>query len=191
MENEQLQDILNQYGIREPEVTFIRNNENRTYKVEGHDGSTYLLRIHQPVKDGMAGLQHTYEGLLGELQMLEALSGQDRLLVQKPLRNREGELITFIEHEGKRWNSSVLIWLEGRDLQKDDVSDPVLVEKLVARIAELHKFYSQYKQEGGLDKSESGDSLQSIYGRGDKERVSEGIIRFRRCFHNRTNDITC
>lgn len=154
MRNEQLQEILNEYGIREPEITFIRHNENRTYKVGDHDGSTYLLRIHQPVKDGMAGLQHTYDGLLGELQMLEHLSGWDKLLVQRPLRNREGELITVIEHEGKRWNSSVLTWLEGRDLQKDDVSDPVLVEKLGARIAELHKFYGQYVQEG-LDKRPS------------------------------------
>ncbi|WP_246059329.1 phosphotransferase enzyme family protein [Paenibacillus lautus] len=134
MQNEQLQKILNEYGIRKPEITFIRHNENRTYKVEDHDGSTYLLRIHQPVKDGMAGQQHTYDGLLGELQMLEHLSGRDHLLVQRPLRNREGKLITIIEHEGKRWNSSMLTWLEGRDLQKDDLSDPVMVEKLGASI---------------------------------------------------------
>ena len=48
----------------------------------------------------------------------------------------------------------MLTWLEGRDLHKDDVSDPGLVEKLGARIAESHKFYSLYKQEG-LDKRPS------------------------------------
>ncbi|MGO4790567.1 phosphotransferase enzyme family protein [Paenibacillus sp. 2KB_20] len=154
MQNEQLQEILKEYGIHEPEITFIRHNENRTYKVKGHDGSTYLLRIHQPIKDGMAGQQHTYDGLLGELQMLEHLSGWDQMLVQRPLRNREGELITIIEHEGKRWNSSVLTWLEGRDLHKDDVSDPVMVEKLGARVSELHRFYSQYIPEG-MDKRPS------------------------------------
>ncbi|MBT2765997.1 aminoglycoside phosphotransferase family protein [Paenibacillus sp. ISL-20] len=154
MRNEQLQEILKEYGIQEPEITFIRHNENRTYKVGDHDGSTYLLRIHQPVKDGMAGQQHTYDGLLGELQMLEHLSGWDQLLVQRPLRNREGELITIIEHEGKRWNSSVLTWLEGRDLHKEDVSDPVMVEKLGARVSELHRFYGQYISEG-MDKRPS------------------------------------
>lgn len=100
MRNEQLQEILNEYDIREAEIAFIRHNENRTYKVKGHDGSTYLLRIHQPFKDGMAGQQHTYEGLMGELQMLEHLSDRNHLLVQRPVRNREGELITVIEHEG-------------------------------------------------------------------------------------------
>lgn len=162
MRNEQLQEILKEYDIRQPEITFIRHNENRTYKVKSQDGSTYLLRIHQPVKDGMAGQQHTYEGLLGELLMLEHLSGQNHLLVQRPMRNREGELITIIEHEGKRWNSSVLTWLEGRDLQKDDVSDPELVEKLGARIAELHKFYSQYEQEG-LGKRPSQGIAYNLY----------------------------
>ena len=39
-------------------------------------------------------------------------------------------------------------------MHKDDVSDPGLVEKLGALIAELHKFYSLYKQEG-LDKRPS------------------------------------
>ncbi len=114
MQHEQLQDILIQYGIREPEITFIRHNENRTYKVKGHDGSPYLLRIHQPVKDGMAGLQHTYDGLLGELQMLEAMSDRDHLLVQRPLRNRKGDLITIIELEGKRWNRLCAVLAGGK-----------------------------------------------------------------------------
>ncbi|MFB4327737.1 phosphotransferase enzyme family protein [Paenibacillus sp. CR_12] len=162
MRTEQLQEILNEYDIREPEIAFIRHNENRTYKVKGHDGSTYLMRIHQPLKEGMAGQQHTYDGLLGELHMLEHLSGWDHLLVQRPMRNRKGELITIFEHEGKRWNSSVLTWLEGRDLQKDDVSDPVLVEKLGTRIAELHKFYGSYEQEG-LDKRPSQGIAYNLY----------------------------
>ncbi|KOR89116.1 phosphotransferase enzyme family protein [Paenibacillus solani] len=162
MRNEQLQEILNEYDIREPEIIFIRHNENRTYKVKSHDGSTYLLRIHQPVKEGMAGQQHTYDGLLGELQMLEHLSSWDHLLVQRPVRNRTGELITIIEHEGKCWNSSVLTWLEGRDLQKGDLNDKVLVEKLGARIAELHKFYSRYEQEG-LDKRPSQGIAYNLY----------------------------
>jgi len=162
MQNEKLQEILNKYDITEPEIIFIRHNENRIYKVKGQDRNTYLLRIHQPVQEGMAGQQHTYEGLLGELQMLEHLSGWDHLLVQKPVRNRTGELITIFEHDGKRWNSSVLTWLEGRDLQKEDVSHPVMVERLGARIAELYKFYSQYEQEG-LDKRPSQGIAYNLY----------------------------
>ncbi|WP_197477121.1 phosphotransferase enzyme family protein [Paenibacillus glucanolyticus] len=130
MRDEELQDVLRGYGIEESETTFIRHNENRTYKVDEVNGSSYLLRIHQPVKDSMAGLQHTYEGLQAELNMLEGLSSWNNLHVQKPLRNRDGELITIIQHEGKTWNSSVLTWLEGRDLQKDDVKDPAVVERL-------------------------------------------------------------
>lgn len=162
MRDDDLQEILKGYGIEESEITFIRHNENRTYKVDEVNGSSYLLRIHQPVKDSMAGLQHTYEGLLGELNMLEELSGWNNLHVQKPLRNREGELITIIKHGGKTWNCSVLTWLEGRDLQKDDVKDPVVVEKLGEHIAELHHFYSQYKQDG-LDQRPSQGTAYNDY----------------------------
>ena len=34
MRNEQSQEILNEYDIREAEIAFIRHNENRTYKVK-------------------------------------------------------------------------------------------------------------------------------------------------------------
>ncbi|ANA82481.1 aminoglycoside phosphotransferase family protein [Paenibacillus glucanolyticus] len=162
MRDEELQDVLRGYGIEESETTFIRHNENRTYKVDEVNGSSYLLRIHQPVKDSMAGLQHTYEGLQAELNMLEGLSSWSNLHVQKPLRNRDGELITIIQHEGKTWNSSVLTWLEGRDLQKDDVKDPAVVERLGAHIAELHRFYSQHQQEG-LDKRPSQGTAYHEY----------------------------
>ena len=100
MRNEQSQEILNEYDIREAEIAFIRHNENRTYKVKAMTEVHISLRIHQPVKDGMAGQRHTYEGLMGESQMLEHLSTRNHLLVQRPVRNREGELITIIEHEG-------------------------------------------------------------------------------------------
>ena len=98
MRNEQSQEILNEYDIREAEIAFIRHNENRTYKVKGHDGSTYLA--HSSTGQRRHGRSDTYEGLMGESQMLEHLSTRNHLLVQRPVRNREGELITIIEHEG-------------------------------------------------------------------------------------------
>ncbi len=137
--------ITSRFGIDRPEITFLRHNENRTYRVRDAGGSSYLLRIHEPVKESMAGLQHTYDGLLGELEMLEALAGGSSLVVQKPIRNEEGELITVIEHDGKRLNCSLLTWLEGRDVCKEDVQDAGLVQRFGQQIAELHSFYRQYQ----------------------------------------------
>ncbi|SMF67891.1 hypothetical protein SAMN05661091_0386 [Paenibacillus uliginis N3/975] len=62
MTNDVLIDILNKYGIHEPVIKFLRHNENRTYKIDDAvSGNSYLLRIHQPIKDNMTDLQHTYQ----------------------------------------------------------------------------------------------------------------------------------
>ncbi|MWV42808.1 phosphotransferase [Paenibacillus sp. HJL G12] len=148
MTNDDLNGILQGYGIHQPVITFLRHNENRTYKVDDANGSSYVLRIHQPLKDSMAGLQHTYEGLLGELQMLEELSRCSSFKVQKPLRTHEGKFIMVIDYEGESLNCSMLTWLEGRDLHKDDVANPELVKKLGLQLAELHAFFKNYSQDG-------------------------------------------
>ncbi|WP_054957505.1 phosphotransferase enzyme family protein [Paenibacillus dakarensis] len=138
--------ILNSYGIEQPVITFLRHNENRTYRVEDSvKGQVFLLRIHQPLKPSMSGLQHTYDGMLGELEMLEKLAEAGILRAQKPLRNRGGDLITVIEQDGEELNCSVMTWLEGRDLQKKDLSDPVVASRLGAQIAKLHAFLRQYR----------------------------------------------
>lgn len=156
MIEEQILNILHSFRIHEPQITFLRHNENRTYKVIDADSSAYVLRIHQPLKESMTGLQHTYDGLLGELLMLEALAKESSLLVQSPLRNQDGDLITVIEYEGEQLNCSMLTWLEGRDLQKEDVQKPEVVKLLGSQIAELHEFYRQYPRDSVKNRPEQG-----------------------------------
>lgn len=148
MTTDVLQQIVKSYGIRQPVITYLRHSENRTYRVEDLDGHKYLLRIHRPVKDSMAGLQHTYEGLLGELEMLEKLAAKSRQKIQSPLRQLNGNLIHVMEYEGKQLNSSMLTWLEGRDIQREDVASIEMAKKLGAQIAELHAFFRTYKSAG-------------------------------------------
>lgn len=147
MTNEQLNNIVMNYGIEQPVITFLRHNENRTYKVVDAKGSSYLLRIHQPLKESMGGLQHTYEGLMEELKMLEVLGSNSMLIVQTPVCSRDGVYITTIEYEGKLIPCSLLTWLEGRDLSKDDAESPEIVKTLGVQLAQLHAFFVQYKSE--------------------------------------------
>ncbi|WP_028546483.1 phosphotransferase enzyme family protein [Paenibacillus taiwanensis] len=173
MTNDKLNEIIRSFGISKPAFTFLRHNENRTYRIDAADGSSYLLRIHQPFKEGMAGLQHTYEGLLGELEMLDKLSNGSDLIVQSPLRNDAGDLITVIEYEGKTLNCSMLTWLEGRDLNKQDITNREMVKVLGAQIAELHSFFRQYPFEG-LEKRPS----QGItYNNGMVRTIKHGLDR--------------
>lgn len=145
---DKLMDLLGRYDIQQPEVIFLRHNENRTYRIRDAAGGSYLLRIHDPLKDEMKGLQHTYEGILGELQMLEKLGRWSTYEVQTPLRNKDGELITIFEYEGKLLNCSVLNWLDGRDMNMDDVNNEELINKLGSKLAELHSFFRQYEHSG-------------------------------------------
>ncbi|GGA49352.1 phosphotransferase enzyme family protein [Paenibacillus physcomitrellae] len=142
-----LHEIVKSYGIQQPVITYIRHSENRTYRIDGADGS-YLLRIHQPVKDSMAGLQHTYEGLLVELDMLEQLAKGSSLLVQAPLRQTDGELIYVLKQGGEKLNCSILTWLEGRDLQREDTAAPEMAQKLGTQVAKLHAFFKGYNHPG-------------------------------------------
>ncbi|OMD18357.1 phosphotransferase enzyme family protein [Paenibacillus odorifer] len=148
MTNEKILDLLGRYDIQQPEIIFLRHNENRTYRVNDRTGKSYLLRIHEPFIEDMKGLQHTYSGILGELQMLEKLGSWSTNEIQTPVRNNEGELITIIEYEGELLNCSVLTWLDGRDMNMNDVNNLELVKELGSQIAELHTFFRQYEHSG-------------------------------------------
>ncbi|MBP2000141.1 Ser/Thr protein kinase RdoA (MazF antagonist) [Paenibacillus shirakamiensis] len=156
MEETLIQVLQEHYGLKQPVVTYLRHNENRTYKVHDEQGGSYVLRIHQSLTQSMTGIQHTYEGLIGELKMLEQLSHACSIQVQSPLRNKSGEFITFIDHEGISLKCSILTWLEGRDLDKHDVTDPANVQRLGAQLAELHSFFKQYKHESLLSRPQQG-----------------------------------
>jgi len=160
---EKLLDLLGRYDIHQPEVIFLRHNENRTYRINDGTGMSYLLRIHDPFNDEMKGLQHTYDGILGELQMLEKLGSWSTSEVQTPVRNKDGELITIIEDEDKLLNCSLLTWLDGRDMIKSDASNHELVNKLGEQLAELHSFFRQYEH--------SGMELRPSQGRAYNERM--------------------
>ncbi|NMO96657.1 phosphotransferase enzyme family protein [Paenibacillus lemnae] len=147
---QEIQEVLLQYGISDPVITFIRHSENRTYRIE-QGGQRYLFRIHQPVEASMKGLQHEPEGLLHELRMLNHLSGQAGQSVQKPIRTREGEWISYISIDNREIPCSLLTWLEGRAVRGKDLKDPALASLLGRQVAGLHQIYRQY---AGFPRSE-------------------------------------
>ncbi|MEN1985618.1 phosphotransferase [Paenibacillus hubeiensis] len=148
MTHEQLMHLLHAYEMDRPEPTFLRHNENRTYRVQDSDGKRYLLRIHEPFVQEMKGLQHTEAGILAELDMLEQWGQWSRDEVQVPVRNKNGELVTTFETDGQKMNASLLTWMEGRDLSQEDVQDADIAKKLGKHMAELHAFFRQYNPSG-------------------------------------------
>lgn len=157
MTDDFLMEILSKYEIYHFNITFLRHSENRTYKVsDSTQGKEYLLRIHQPVTVNMSGLQHTYKGLLSELELLEEIALQTDLITQRPIRNRDNDLITKIEHGEEIIYCSLLTWIKGEVLQKEHVSDEKLVAHLGAKTAELHRFFRSYGKMDGNSRPSHG-----------------------------------
>jgi len=138
-----LSGILNHYSILEPIIAFIRHNENMTYKVtDGVDRTAYLLRIHKAVISNMSGLQHTYEGLNAEMSLLQQLHERTDLgvKVQTPVRNKKGDWVTFAVVDEEVIHCTLLEWIEGRDMQQNEMIPKEHFIDFGEQVANLHQF---------------------------------------------------
>ncbi|TLS50134.1 aminoglycoside phosphotransferase family protein [Paenibacillus antri] len=125
----------------------LRHNENRTYKViDRSNGDAYLLRVHDPITVNLAGIQHTKQGVESELRLLEAIARRTNLAVQTPVESLSGQLVTEIEFDGRSLCCSLLRWIEGRNMTKEDLSTPDAAYNLGAQVASLHEFFSNYNE---------------------------------------------
>lgn len=155
--DEKIAELLLQFGIARPEAALLRHNENRTYKViDRSNGNAYLLRVHDPITVNMAGIQHTRQGVESELRLLEALAHWTDLAVQAPVVSLSGQLVTDIELEGRSLCCSLLRWIEGRNMTKEDLSTPDAAYSLGAQVANLHAFFGTYDMVNAADRPDYG-----------------------------------
>ncbi|MCL6605506.1 MAG: phosphotransferase [Paenibacillus sp.] len=139
--------VLLHYSFIEPDIEFIRHNENITFKVTTKpDNRCYLLRIHKPVSEGLSGIQHTHDGLESEMFLLREIDQRNLLKVQKPVQNRDGELVTeYISDQLGSSVATILEWIEGSTLTLNEESIDRIIFKLGENLAKLHVF-SQTKK---------------------------------------------
>lgn len=135
---ELLTEVIESYSFGNPKAEFIRHNENITYSIE--DGrERYLLRIHEEAE----GLDFSFSrGKLSrellvssEMELLNNLSNNNNLLVQKPIKNKDNQYITRLSNGTI---ASVLSWINGDTLHGKELSEP-LVYKIGQMIAILHQ----------------------------------------------------
>jgi Ser/Thr protein kinase RdoA (MazF antagonist) len=139
-------EVLLQYSFNDPIIELIRHNENVTYKVtEKGSGDTYLLRMHKPITKNMEGVQNTREAIHSELEYLLAWSAQSEFPVQIPVPNQKGELVTSVVLGDEEVPCSVLKWIFGETMSKQDLSSEGTVSALGTRIAFLHQFSQRYQ----------------------------------------------
>ena len=128
---------LDAYPIVSPKITFLRHNENMTFHViDTKVGHAYLLRLHSPLTRTLQGERLRPEGIVSELSWLEALTNETSLVLQRPVRTKEGALVTMIAGEQGNIPCSLLQWIEANPFPAIPSSDQV--EQLGILIATLH-----------------------------------------------------
>jgi len=150
-------EVLLKYSFIDPFVEFIRHNENITYKVtEKGSEDTYLLRMHKPITKNMQGLHNTREAVQSELEYLLAWSSHSELSVQIPVPNLNGELVTTAVIEHEEVHCSVLKWIFGEIMSKQDLNSEGTVSSLGTNIAYLHQFSLLYQHGSSFIRPEYG-----------------------------------
>lgn len=136
------EEVLKSYSISNPVIEFIRHNENITFKVsDGIDNKVYLLRIHKSITEGLSGIQHSLEGLNSEMYMLQELTRDDIIHVQKPVANHMGDFVT--EYNSSEFDScfaTLLEWIEGSifSLEQDNMEQ--IAKTLGEKMADFHNY---------------------------------------------------
>jgi Ser/Thr protein kinase RdoA (MazF antagonist) len=128
---------LSAYSIASPRITFLRHNENMVFHVtDAQAGHAYLLRIHSPFTKTFPGERLRPEGIASELCWLEALSNETSLVLQRPVRTKEGASVTMIAGEPGDIPCSLLQWIEADPFPA--ILSPDQVGRLGTVIATLH-----------------------------------------------------
>jgi Ser/Thr protein kinase RdoA (MazF antagonist) len=130
--------------------TFIRHSDNATFKVEAPDADAYLLRIHLPVSAAM-GAQGADPGMVrSELLWLEALSRDTGLVLQAPVRNRNGALVTQLPADDEApINCTLMRWVEGQPYHRNLESEATA--RQIGRIlATLHNHANRWQVPPGF-----------------------------------------
>lgn len=158
-------EVLSLYPVSNADIEFIRHNENITYRVNDklHD-KIYILRIHKPSTEGLLGIQHTYEGLKSEIQILQGINVDNVIKVQKPVANCQGEYVTECSFNADPCYATLLEWIDGSPLtiQEDNIDE--IAFALGENLGLFHEFSLQFKPEG--------DFTRPIY---DLDRIDMAI----------------
>lgn len=150
-------EVLLHYSLVDPAAEWIRHSENITFKViDQGTAKAYLLRIHKPITANMQGMHNTREAIQSELALLQALSANFPFLVQTPVPNKNGELVTAIDIDHEIVYCSILQWLDGEVVSKEELDNEQAASKLGEQIAYLHQFSQSFRQPSSMTRPEYG-----------------------------------
>ncbi|WP_313894438.1 phosphotransferase [Psychrobacillus sp.] len=138
---------LGHYGITDFSSTFIRHNDNITIKIDNHeDCNSYVLRIHSPITSGLQGVQHTFEGINAEMELLNSLNEQTSLPLQQPINNKKGNLVsTIVDVDNNIIQlATLLTWKVGNVYTGKEINSKTIAYEVGVVLAKLHNFSNNW-----------------------------------------------
>lgn len=138
---------LEHYGITDFSSSFIRHNDNITLKIDNNeDNNSYVLRIHSPITSGLQGVQHTFEGLTAEVELLNSLNEQTSLPLQQPIKNKKGNSVSTIVDVDNNYIhlATLLNWKEGNVYTGTEINSKNIAYEVGVVLAKLHNFSNNW-----------------------------------------------
>ncbi len=139
---------LDAYNLTDAPRTFLQHSENVTFKVDGPDG-TRVLRIHAPSTAWMGKHGVDVAMVNSEMLWLEALRREMDLPVPQPLHNRDGQFVTSVAKGKRKFNCTLLEWLEGEPYRRELESEEN-VAQMGALVGKLHQFGCKWQAPSGF-----------------------------------------
>lgn len=134
---------LEHYGIIDFSSSFIRHNDNITLKIDNkEDNNSYVLRIHSPITSGLQGVQHTFEGLNAEMELLYSLNEQTSLPLQQPVKNKKGSFVSTMVDMEQNFipMATLLTWQDGNVYTGKEINSKNIAYEVGLVLAQLHNF---------------------------------------------------
>jgi Ser/Thr protein kinase RdoA (MazF antagonist) len=166
-----------EYGIKGYRLKFIRHSDNVTFKVTHPGLGAYLLRIHVPVTGAMGAHGADSGAVNSELLWLEALSRDTDLVLQKPVRNRTGALVTQVpvENAADSVNCTLLQWVNGQSYHRDLESEQT-AHQIGEILARLHNHAGQWEIPEGFTRPKRDIAYLDGVLRGIRPALKDGRI---------------
>lgn len=133
---------LRHYELSVVTPTFIQHNGGVTYRLDAADGHPlYLLKIAEMAGEG-GGIPR--ERMVLVMEWLAALGAEGNIVVQEPVRNRQGELVTEVVFPDLDDPSTVTVqrWIEGEHVR--DAFTPEQAFRIGSMVARLHAHSSHW-----------------------------------------------
>jgi len=143
---------LSCYGGESWQCSFLRHNENLTFKVLDDAGHSYLLRLHKPAVKGFEGLAQSQAAIRSELMWLEALRRDTGMALQQPVENTAGDCVTLLNcsNAEKPIPVTLMTWVDGEPVNWQEENAVELAAGFARVVSVFHRQSQVFQPPSGF-----------------------------------------